>query len=114
MSINAKKDRNLRPVDGKWYLDFTFKGRRVRKFGGFTKDQAKVALAKERLDRRDIELGLKKPPIEDIAFSTFADTFLETYARPNKRAPERDEISLEHLEAFFKDRTIREITAQGI
>jgi hypothetical protein len=26
--MNTKKDRNLRLVDGKWYLDITFKGRR--------------------------------------------------------------------------------------
>jgi integrase len=115
MTTNAKKDRNLRLVDGKWYLDFTSRGRRVRKFGGFTKAQAQVALAKERLDRRDIELGLKKPASEDVPFKKFADTFLELYSRPNKRAPKRDETSLtQHLKPFFKDKGLAEITAQDI
>ena len=107
--MTARKERNLRLIEGKWYLDFTFRGQRVRKFGGFTKDQAKVALAKERLDRRDIELGLKKAPDEDVSFATFADEFLKIYCKPNKRSWRQDELSLESLKVFFKGETLRSI-----
>ena len=112
--MKPRRERNLKSGGGRWYLDFTFKGQRVRKFGGYTKEQAQVALAKERLDRRDIELGLKQAPVEDVAFGTFADTFLETYSRPNKRSPWRDEISLAHLKRVFKGKTLRAITAQDV
>lgn len=84
--MKAKRERNLKQISGRWYVDFTFKGRRVRKFGGYTKEQAQVALAKERLDRRDIALGLKLPAVDDVAFDTFADEFLELYSKPNKRS----------------------------
>ena len=105
----AKKEQNLKPIDGKWYLDFTFRGRRIRKFGGFTKDQAKVALAKERLDQRDVELGLKKPPAEDVTFEKFADEFVSLYARPNKKSWRGDENILEDLKGRFKGKTLRGI-----
>jgi len=112
--MNGRKDRNLKFIDGKWFLDFTHRGRRVRKFGGFTKDQAKVALAKERLDRRDIELGLKKPPAQDVTFAAFADEFIELYAKPNKRSWRQDEIILRSLKEHFRGETLRSITAEKI
>jgi integrase len=112
--MNGRKDRNLKFNDGKWYLDFTHRGRRVRKFGGFTKDQAKVALAKERLDRRDIELGLKKPPAEDVTFSAFADEYIELYAKPNKKSWRGDENILEGLKDYFKGDSLKSITAEKI
>lgn len=107
--MTGKKERNLKLVDGKWYVDFRFRGKRVRRFGGFTKDQAKVAMAKERLNCRDIELGLKKPEAKDVPFSAFADEFLRVYCKPNKRSWEQDELTLEALKSYFKDKTLRSI-----
>ena len=112
--MKSKRERNLKLIGGKWYLDFTFKGRRVRKFGGYTKEQAQVALAKERLDRRDIALGLKQPALEDVGFDAFADEFLELYSKPNKRSWERDERSLESLKAFFAGESLRGLRAEKI
>jgi len=112
--MKARRDRNLKSIGGKWYLDFTFKGRRIRKFGGYTKEQAQVALAKERIDRRDIALGLKAPEVEDVAFDAFADEFLELYSKPNKRSWDRDKRSLDELKAFFAGETIRGVSAEKI
>lgn len=112
--MKARRDRNLKAINGKWYLDFTFKGRRVRRFGGYTKEQAQVALAKERLDRRDIALGLKRPEAEDAPFETFADEFLELYCKQNKRSWDRDEISLGHLKEFFKGLRLAAVGAEKI
>jgi|WetSurMetagenome_2_1015567.scaffolds.fasta_scaffold39358_2 hypothetical protein len=55
------KERNLKLMDGKWYVDFRFKGKRIRQFGGYTKDQARNALAKLRIVRLDESLGFKRP-----------------------------------------------------
>lgn len=107
--MKAKRERNLKQSGGRWYLDFTFHARRVRKFGGFTKEQAQVALAKERLDRRDIALGLKKAEVEDIDFGTFADEFLELYSKPNKRSWQQDKLTLEGLKGFFTGQTLGSI-----
>lgn len=112
--MTRRKERNLKFIDGRWFLDFTHRGRRVRKFGGFTKDQAKVALAKERLDRRDVELGLKKPPAEDVTFSAFAIDFVNLYARPNKKSWRQDELTLEGLKPYFRNETLRSITTEKI
>jgi integrase len=112
--LTGKKDRNLKFVDGKWFLDFTHRGRRVRKFGGYTKDQAKVALAKERLDRRDIELGLKKSPADDVPFEKFADDYVTLYAKPNKRSWRQDELILPSLKKHFRGETLRSITPEKI
>ena len=112
--MKAKRDRNLKQSGGRWYLDFTFKGQRVRKFGGYTKEQAQVALAKERLDRRDIVLGLKQPAVEDVDFGAFADEFLNLYSKQNKRSWVRDEISLGHLKDFFKGETLRSLGTEKI
>ncbi len=112
--MKARRDRNLKQTGGKWYLDFTFKGRRIRKFGGYTKEQAQVALAKERIDRRDIALGLKRPEAEDVAFENFADEFLELYCKQNKRSWNRDEISLGHLKKYFKGDALASIGAEKI
>jgi hypothetical protein len=35
-----KKEKNLKFLDGKWYVDFTFKGKRIRQISGYTKGQA--------------------------------------------------------------------------
>ena len=104
------KERNLKQIDGKWYLDFTFRGKRIRQFGGFTKEQARIALAKIRVDRLNERLGFKRPGEGDrIPFDKFADDFIELYAKQNKRSWRRDEASLKNLKPFFKDRTLRDI-----
>jgi len=112
--MKARKDRNLKLVDGKWYVDFTFRGKRHRELGGFTKDQARNTLTKLRAELLDVARGFKKPAVKDVPFEDFADDFLERYSRPNKRSPERDEISLAKLKRFFKDRTLRAVTAEDV
>jgi hypothetical protein len=81
-----KGEKNLKFIKGKWYVDFTFKGKRIRHFGGYTKDQARNTLAKLRIEKLDERLGFKRPgSSEDVPFETFAEDFLETYSKPNKR-----------------------------
>ncbi|MCJ7564120.1 MAG: hypothetical protein MUP52_05970 [Candidatus Aminicenantes bacterium] len=47
--VKQRNDRNLKFKDGKWYVDFTFRGKRFRQFGGYTKEQARNTLAKMRI-----------------------------------------------------------------
>lgn len=104
-----KKERNLKFIDGKWYIDFTFDKKRIRRFGGYTKEQARNRLAKLRLEKLDERLGFKKPEKPDIAFEQFAKEFLETYSKLNKKSWQRDETSLGNLKPFFKGKTMQEI-----
>jgi len=99
--VKPKKDRNLVSKAGKWYVDFTFKGKRIRQFGGYTKEQARNTLAKIRIERLDERLGFKKPGQSGpVPFESFADEFLELYSKQNKRSWTSDETSLSHLKAF--------------
>ena len=108
--IKPKKDRNLTFIDGKWYVDFTFNKKRIRAFGGRTKEQARIKLAKLRIEKIDEKLGLKKPEKKpDILFEKFADEFIEIYAKQNKRSWKRDEVSLKNLKPFFKGKMLNDI-----
>jgi len=105
----AKKERNLKLIDGKWYIDFTFSKKRIRRFGGYTKEQARNRLAKMRLEKLDEQLGFKKPEREDISFEKFADEFIELYSKQNKKSWRRDETSLKNLKPFFKGKMLRDV-----
>jgi len=104
-----KKERNLKLIDGKWYVDFTFNKKRIRKFGGYTKEQARNTLAKMRIEKLDERLGFKKPKQSDIAFDQFAREFIEIYSKQNKKSWTRDEVSLKSLKPFFKGKTIQDV-----
>ncbi len=109
-----KSARNLRLKDGKWYIDFTFKGKRIRQFGGFTKDQARISLARLRIEKLDERLGVRKPVGDPVSFEKFADEFLELYAKQNKRSWGRDEISLNNLKLFFKGDGLEDIGPEKV
>ena len=105
----AKKEKNLKLVDGKWYLDFTFNKKRIRQFGGYTKEQARNTLAKMRIEKLDEKLGYKKLTQPDVGFMEFAREFIEIYSKQNKKSWKRDEFSLISLSPFFKGKTIQDI-----
>jgi len=113
--IKPKKDRNIFSKDGEWFLDFTFKGKRIRQFGGATKEAARNALAKLRVERLEEKLGLR--PAEGpapIPFDKFADEFLEVYSKQNKRSWKRDEILLNNLKRHFKGSSLQSIGAEQV
>ena len=109
------KERNLKQVDGKWYVDFTSRGKRIRQFAGYTKAQARNTLAKLRIEQLDERLGFKKPGQgEAVPFEKFAEDYIELYAKQNKRSWKRDELSLTSLKAFFKGETLQSIGPEKI
>ncbi len=112
--IKPKNDRNLKFRDGKWYVDFTYRGKRIREFGGYTKEQARNALAKLRIERLDEKLGFKKRELEDVPFEKFADEYLETYCKQNKKSWKTDELILGRLKIYFKDETLQGISPEKI
>jgi len=105
----SKKERNLKSFNGKWYIDFTFNRKRIRRFGGYTKEQARNRLAKMRLEKLDEQLGFKKPEREDISFEQFSKDFIDLYSKQNKKSWGRDETSLKNLKPFFKGKMLRDV-----
>jgi integrase len=113
--IKPKNDRNLNFKDGKWYLDYTFRGKRIRQFGGFTKEQARNALAKIRLERLDEKLGFSRPKtLEPVPFESFADEFLDLYSKQNKRSWKQDELSLKNLKRYFQGKNLGNIGPEQV
>jgi integrase len=111
----SKKEKNLKFVKGKWYVDFTFNHKRVRQFGGYTKEQARNTLAKMRIEKLDEKMGFRKPEKgEPVPFEKFADEFLELYSKQNKRSWARDEASLKNLKPFFKGQELQDIGPEDI
>lgn len=109
------KERNLKQIDGKWYVDFTSRGKRIRQFAGYTKAQARNTLAKLRIERLDERLGFRKSGQgERVLFEKFADDFLEEYCKQNKRSWQRDEFSLNSLKEFFKGETLQSLGPEKI
>lgn len=110
-----KTDQNLTCRDGKWYLDFTVDGKRIRRLAGFSKEQARNAAAKLRVERLNERLGLSKPEArEAVPFETFADEFLKVYSKQNKRSWVRDEIMLKNLKRFFPGMALHEIGPEDV
>ena len=107
--MKARKDRNLKLVGGKWYVDFRFKKKRYRQFGGYTKEAAKNYLIKFRAELLDVARGFKTPAAEDVLFETFGAEVIELYAKPNKRSWARDELSLTTLKRFFEGKALAAI-----
>lgn len=107
--MKPRKDRNLKVVDGKWYVDFRFKKKRHREFGGWTKGQARNTLTKLRAELLDVARGFKRPAAEDVLFETFGAEVIELYSKPNKRSWTRDDLSLENLKRFFKGKALSAI-----
>ncbi len=105
----AKKDKNLKFIDGKWYVDFTFNKKRIRQFGGYTKEQARTILAKLRIEKQNEKMGFKVRKYEDISFEKFARDFIDHYSKQNKRSWKRDEVSLRTLKPFFKGKMLKDI-----
>jgi len=106
----AKKERNLKLIDGKWYVDFTYSKKRIRRFGGYTKEQARNTLTKIRMEKLNEKMGFKKPEKKpDILFKDFSKEFMELYSKQNKKSWKRDEVSLKSLRPFFKGKTLQQI-----
>ena len=113
--MKIKRERNLRYVNGQWICEITLGGKRVRRFVGYTKEQARNALAKMRIDKLDERLGFKNPGNgEAVPFKVFAESIIETSKKQGKRSWQRDEFSLAHLDEFFKEKTLGDIGPERV
>jgi len=102
---------------GKWVIDFTCNGKRIRRVVGHSKEEAKDVMAslrrKLRSEALSEEYGLIRPK-KKISFEDFSTQFLELYSKQNKRSWKRDEYSLKPLLAFFKNKNLSDITPDSI
>jgi integrase len=90
-----------------WYIDYRFKGKRLREKVGPSKKQAHQALAARKGEiaqgRFNLERVEKTPLLDE-----FIAEYLE-YSRAHKKSSRRDSISTAHLSAFFKEHGIERL-----
>lgn len=115
---NLKKDQNLKFVKGGegqpgyYVTDITLNYRRVRRFAGYTKEEAKTFLAKLRISAKEGKLeDLISPQSAADTFGTYARSLLDSAEWKQKRSARRNEISLKHLNRAFKDKALMDINA---
>jgi len=97
-----------------WYLDFTYRGRRIRKAVGKDKKTAELALKDiEVRIAREEHLGIHEN--KRVLFEEFAEEYLE-YSKANK-APgsfRRDITNVRNLLVDFRGKLLSEITTEQI
>ena len=107
--MKAKRERNLKQVGDRWFFDFTLDGKRYLRLGGRTKEEARDAMARARVEILEGPKG-GTVDVEDPLFEDFAKEYIETHAKPNKRSWERDERSIKHLKKSFGGRRLSQIS----
>jgi integrase len=111
-----KNENNLKYIKGgvgeaSYYLtDITLNYKRIRRYAGRTKAEAKEYLAKLRLAAKDGTLDeiLNPQKLKD-RFKDYARALLDSAEWKQKRSAYRNEISLKHLTNFFKDMHLADI-----
>jgi len=100
----ATKDGRIR-----WYMDFYYQGKRIRKVCKYalTKEQALEALRMEIVNLHNKQLGMEK---KRITFKEFSKLYLENYSKPNKRSWKDDLYKLRIFVKYFGSYFLDEIT----
>jgi integrase len=97
---------------GKFQITFYVEGRKKRE------SYPNKTLAKQALYKRKVEIAegrfLDKKKDGKVRFEEFARTFIDVYAKPNKKSWERDELSIRHLTKRFGGKTLMNITIYDV
>ena len=97
----------------KWYIDYYVDGRRRRECIGPSKRQAELVLKKRKVEIAENKfLNIRR--FDRIRFKEMSFEYLEIHAKPNKRSYSRDQTIIKHLDEFFEDKYLHEITAVDI
>jgi len=113
-----REERNLHwiePCGGKagfYVSEITFRGRRIRRFAGWTKEQARATLGKLRNASFEGRLeDVLDPKREELrTFEGYAKDQIESETWKQKRSWKRDELSFGHLKDYFKTRGARALS----
>jgi len=98
-----------------WYIDFTFKGQRIRESIGPSRKDAEKVIAKKKTEIIENKyLDLRKAP-EPIKFHDFAKQYLQ-WSKTNKKASTclRDVCIMKHFDKEFEGKNIQDITTWQI
>ena len=101
--------------NGNWYIDFRYKGKRIRRKVGPSKRKAQEALRKAMADAINDKFNLTET--RRMTFSELAEYWLENYSKienaPSQYGKNRERLK-NHLLPFFGDSDITNITPRMI
>ncbi len=92
----------------KWYIEYRYKGKRIRETVSESKAVADAALRK-RLTQIAEDRFLDRKKEKLIKLEDFAKLYMQNYSRPNKLSFSRDQICINHLLGHFKGQYLTEI-----
>ena len=95
-----------------WYVDFTFKGQRIRESIGPSRKSAKKVIAKKKAEIAENKfLDVRKEP-DPIKFHEFGKEYLQ-WAKTNKKASTclRDVCIMRGFDREFEGKNIKDITS---
>jgi integrase len=95
-----------------FYIDYYFKGRRIREKVGINLKQAETVLAKRKIEIAENRF-LDKKKEEQVLFSDFAGDYLEL-CKKNKRSWESDRLAQKYSIPFFEGKYLSEIMPQDV
>lgn len=107
--MTRKKTRNLTFDGVRWHTDIAFRGRRIRRFAGYTKSQAEATLAKLRTASYEGRLeDLLDPKREEgRTLEGYIQTLIDSPAWKQKRSHARDVGSFGRLKEYFRVQQVR-------
>lgn len=97
--------------NGHYFIDYRFKGKRIREKAGTNKRDAENALAIRKAEILQGRYQIKQP--SKISFAEFAITYME-FAKVNKRSWDRDRTLLINLLPVFGTTKLADVTAHSI
>jgi len=98
-----------------WYIDFVFKGQRVRESIGPSRKGAEKVIAKKKAEIAENKYLDKRKDPDPIKFHEFGKEYLEWSKGTKKPSTHKRETSfMRQLEKEFEERTIQEITTWQI
>lgn len=96
-----------------WYIDFTFKGRRIMEAVGPDRKLAEAVATKRENEIFEGKFFPEKGKSK-FKFKELAAEYMEKHSRRNKRSWRRDEVSLKSLLPYFGDTYLDDITPKMI
>ena len=101
--------------DGRYYYDIWYQGKRHRRITNLSRAETEKAGYSRLKELEKSGLGILGPaPLKPILFEDFAEDFLETHSKINKRSWRSDEYLLANLKSFFINTFLSNIGAEMV
>jgi len=96
-----------------WYIDYSFRGKRIKEAAAPSRKEAEAMLAARMKDIREKKFNLDIRKEKKVLFDDLCREFL-AYSKTNKRSYERNVLSVKMLKQAFGGRYLHQITPKMV